>query len=214
MSFSTEPSHRNWKPLPAGCAGSWCRCRMPRRAPHLGSALSCVDHPGRGLLGSTARRSPATARPATATGSFSAKAMRRRRCTRCWPSGDSFPSEWLATYGQPGSRLPEQMSPGCVPGVEAATGSLGTRVVARRGHGVGGSHPAARVPGVGGAERRRVQRGFGVGSGHVRRRSPAHESAGHRGLQSLAGDRAQRRSAGPQPAGGQMVGVRLARDAR
>ena len=36
-----------------------------------------------------------------------------------------FPQEWLATYGQPGSRLPEQMSPGCVPGVEAATGSLG-----------------------------------------------------------------------------------------
>ena len=31
----------------------------------------------------------------------------------------------LSTYGQADSRLAEQMGPGCVPGVEAATGSLG-----------------------------------------------------------------------------------------
>jgi transketolase len=33
--------------------------------------------------------------------------------------------ELLSTYGKDGSSLPEQMSPHCVPGVEAATGSLG-----------------------------------------------------------------------------------------
>ncbi|MBI5629796.1 MAG: transketolase [Elusimicrobia bacterium] len=36
-----------------------------------------------------------------------------------------FPVERLERYNQPGSGLPEQPSPGCVPGLEAATGSLG-----------------------------------------------------------------------------------------
>ncbi|MDD2707166.1 MAG: transketolase [Verrucomicrobiae bacterium] len=36
-----------------------------------------------------------------------------------------FPMAWLDQYNQPGGRLPEQPFPGCLPGVEAATGSLG-----------------------------------------------------------------------------------------
>ena len=36
-----------------------------------------------------------------------------------------FPPEWLESVGRPGSVLAEQPSPGCVPGLEAATGSLG-----------------------------------------------------------------------------------------
>ena len=36
-----------------------------------------------------------------------------------------FPQADLETYNQPGSHLPEQPSPGCAPGVEWATGSLG-----------------------------------------------------------------------------------------
>ncbi|MBK8477033.1 MAG: transketolase [Opitutaceae bacterium] len=36
-----------------------------------------------------------------------------------------FPTEELLHYNEEGSRLPEQPSPGCVPGVEWATGSLG-----------------------------------------------------------------------------------------
>jgi len=36
-----------------------------------------------------------------------------------------FPMEELLQYNAEGSRLPEQPSPGCVPGVEWATGSLG-----------------------------------------------------------------------------------------
>jgi transketolase len=36
-----------------------------------------------------------------------------------------FPVDWLATFNQDGGCLPEQPSPGCVPGVELATGSLG-----------------------------------------------------------------------------------------
>lgn len=36
-----------------------------------------------------------------------------------------FPVERLSRYNEPGSGLPEQPSPGCAPGVELATGSLG-----------------------------------------------------------------------------------------
>ena len=36
-----------------------------------------------------------------------------------------FSDELLATLGSDGSKVPEQMSPGCLPGIEAATGSLG-----------------------------------------------------------------------------------------
>lgn len=36
-----------------------------------------------------------------------------------------FPDTWLDDYARNGSRLPEQPSPNCAPGVEAATGSLG-----------------------------------------------------------------------------------------
>lgn len=36
-----------------------------------------------------------------------------------------FPEQRLETYNQPSSGLPEQPSPGCAPGVEWATGSLG-----------------------------------------------------------------------------------------
>jgi len=36
-----------------------------------------------------------------------------------------FPLEWLDVFAEPGGRLAEQPSPGCAPGVEVATGSLG-----------------------------------------------------------------------------------------
>ena len=36
-----------------------------------------------------------------------------------------FPIEHLETFNKPGGNLPEQPSPGCAPGVELATGSLG-----------------------------------------------------------------------------------------
>lgn len=36
-----------------------------------------------------------------------------------------IPREWIERFGEDGAELSEQMSPGCAPGVEAATGSLG-----------------------------------------------------------------------------------------
>lgn len=54
-----------------------------------------------------------------------------------------FPEEELLQFNVAGSRLPEQPSPGCVPGVEWATGSLG--------HGIGvglGMALASKIQGI------------------------------------------------------------------
>ncbi|NDC36729.1 MAG: transketolase [Proteobacteria bacterium] len=48
-----------------------------------------------------------------------------------------FPREQLRNFNQPGSGLPEQPSPGCVPGVEWATGSLGHGLSVALGRSIG-----------------------------------------------------------------------------
>ena len=94
------------------------------RTPHLGSSLSCVDilvaaywgalaidpknpdHPGRDrFILSKGHAAPAL---------FSALAYR-----------GFFSPELLDSYAEPGSCLEEHPGPGCAPGVEVATGSLG-----------------------------------------------------------------------------------------
>ena len=94
------------------------------QAPHLASALSCVDI----LVAAywTALRidpqqpgDPRRDRFILSKGNAGA-ALYAVLAERGF-----FPREWLDHYGEAGSRLPEQLSPGCVPGVEAATGSLG-----------------------------------------------------------------------------------------
>lgn len=94
------------------------------KAPHLGSALSCVDilvalywsaaavNPGR--AGDPQRDRIILSKGHAASALYAALAER-----------GFWDRSWLATYARDGSRLPEHMSPGCVPGVEAATGSLG-----------------------------------------------------------------------------------------
>jgi transketolase len=99
---------------------------MSHRAevPHLGSSLSCVDilataywrvlnirpdHPD-----DPERDRLILSKGHAATTLYAALASR-----------GFFPSEWLDDFAKPGGRLPEHPSPGCVPGVEAATGSLG-----------------------------------------------------------------------------------------
>lgn len=94
------------------------------KAPHLGSSLSCVD-----LLAvlykailkidpenpfDTNRDRFILSKGHAATTLYAALATR----------GFISESE-LLTYAQPGSRLPEHPSVQCIPGVEAATGSLG-----------------------------------------------------------------------------------------
>ena len=52
-----------------------------------------------------------------------------------------FPEEPLETYNRDGGRLAEHPGPGCVPGVEAATGSLGHGLPLGVGHGAGRPDP-------------------------------------------------------------------------
>ena len=94
------------------------------KAPHLGSALSCVDilltlywsvaavDPQRP---DEPKRDRIILSKGHAAAALYATLAERRFWDRCL----------LDTYARDGSQLPEQMSPQCVPGVEAATGSLG-----------------------------------------------------------------------------------------
>jgi len=94
------------------------------RAAHLGSSLSCVDilvaaywtalniDPGNS---SDPERDRFILSKGHAAAAFFATLAHR----------GFFPNELLATFGKPGSFLEEHPTPGCAPGVEAATGSLG-----------------------------------------------------------------------------------------
>jgi transketolase len=94
------------------------------RTPHLGSALSCVDilvAAYWGVLAVDPKNPKAPERDRfifskghAATALYATLAYRR-----------FFPEGLLDTFAEAGSCLAEQPSPGCVPGLELATGSLG-----------------------------------------------------------------------------------------
>src|SRR5271170_161910 len=93
-------------------------------APHLGSSLSCVDimvaaywHCLR--IDPKKPGDPDRDRFILSKG-HAAPALYTILAKRCF-----FPETLLDTFGKDGGVLPEQPSPGRVPGVEAATGSLG-----------------------------------------------------------------------------------------
>jgi transketolase len=94
------------------------------RTPHLGSALSCVDILVAAYWGAL-RLDPCRpddpdrdrlilSKGHAATSIYAALAWR-----------GFFPRELLDTFNADGGRLAEHPSPGCVPGIEWATGSLG-----------------------------------------------------------------------------------------
>ncbi len=94
------------------------------KVPHLASSLSCVEMIVAAYWGVLAIDPAAPQDPDrdrfilskghAATTLYTALAMR-----------GFFPEALLDTFAQPGGVLPEHPSPGCVPGVEVATGSLG-----------------------------------------------------------------------------------------
>lgn len=93
------------------------------RAPHLGSSLSCVDI----LVAAYWSLSIDPTRPGNPdrdriilSKGHAAAALYATLAER-----GVFPQAELEVYNRAGSRFPEQPSPGAVPGVEAATGSLG-----------------------------------------------------------------------------------------
>jgi transketolase len=93
-------------------------------APHLGSALSCVDLLVAAYF-SWLNISPENANHESRDRLILSKGHAAAALYATLAEAGFFPAEWLDDYARDGGRLPEQMSPGCAPGVEAATGSLG-----------------------------------------------------------------------------------------
>jgi len=122
--LSVEASLRELEHAARRLRGQLVQMSHTARAPHLGSALSCLDillavYGGALQIDPRQPRDPCRDRFILSKG-HAATALYVVLAERGF-----FPREWLATYAQPGSCLSEQMSPGCAPGVEAATGSLG-----------------------------------------------------------------------------------------
>jgi len=85
------------------------------KAAHLASALSCVDLLVAAYWGPYKPEDSVIFSKGHAVSAFYATLAER----------GVFPREWLAEFNQDGGRLPEQPSPGSVPGLEFAAGSLG-----------------------------------------------------------------------------------------
>jgi transketolase len=93
-------------------------------AAHLGSALSCVD-----LLVAAyevaVRIDPKRADAPDRDRLILSKGHAAPALYAVLAQRGFIPEDLLATFGVAGGCLPEQMGPKCVPGIEAATGSLG-----------------------------------------------------------------------------------------
>jgi transketolase len=99
---------------------------MSHRAetPHLGSSLSCVDILVAAYWGAL-RIDPARPEDPQRDRFILSKGHAVSSLYATLATRGFFPESWLATFNVPGEKLPEQPSPGCVAGVELATGSLG-----------------------------------------------------------------------------------------
>lgn len=124
MSSAPELSGTELATLARRVRGRLVEMSHAARAPHLGSALSCVDILVAAYWGAV-RIDPQRPDDPRRDRCILSKGHAASALYAVLAARGFFPAEWLATYGQPGSRLPEQFSPGCVPGVEVATGSLG-----------------------------------------------------------------------------------------
>ena len=100
--------------------------RMSHRAktPHLGSSLSCVDLLV-GLYWEFLRIGPAQANSPDRDRLILSKGHAAPALYAVLSRKGFFPETLLMDYGKDRAALAEQPSPGCAPGVEWATGSLG-----------------------------------------------------------------------------------------
>ncbi len=93
--------------------------------PHLGSSLSCTDILVAAYWGGVLRIDPKDPHSPDRDRFILSKGHAATTLYTALAYRGFFPTEVLDTYMDPGSCLAEQPSPGCVPGVEVATGSLG-----------------------------------------------------------------------------------------
>lgn len=94
------------------------------KAAHLASALSCVDILV-ALYWWALRIDPANPDDPDRDRCILSKGHASSALYATLAERGFFPVEHLQTYGRNGGNLAEQMGPRCVPGIEAATGSLG-----------------------------------------------------------------------------------------
>jgi transketolase len=93
--------------------------------PHLGSSLSCVDILVAAYWGGVLALDPQNPSDPGRDRFILSKGHAATTLYTVLAYKGFFPPEVLDTYMDPGSPLAEQPSPGCAPGVEVATGSLG-----------------------------------------------------------------------------------------
>lgn len=94
------------------------------RAAHLASALSCIDLLVASYWGPV-RLDPQNPVADDRDRFLLSKGHAAAALYATLAERGVIPVDELTTYGRNGSALSEQMSPGCAPGIEAATGSLG-----------------------------------------------------------------------------------------
>jgi transketolase len=94
------------------------------KAPHLASALSCVDILVAGYFAALSL-DPGRPDDPDRDRFILSKGHAAAALYAVLAARGYFPEELLESYNAPGGCLPEQPGPGCVPGVELATGSLG-----------------------------------------------------------------------------------------
>src|SRR5688572_29973331 len=92
--------------------------------PHLGSSLSCIDILT-ALYWSVLRVDPLRPDDPLRDRFILSKGHAGLALYVALAERGFFPAEVLETYNRDGGRLAEHPGPGCAPGVEAATGSLG-----------------------------------------------------------------------------------------
>lgn len=101
------------------------------KAPHLGSSLSCVDLMVAAYFDYLLISDP---KDPFRDRFFLSKGHAVSTLYAVLAKKGFFPDSWLTTFNQDGSSLPEHPIPGCVPGVEIATGSLGHGLSIGIGH--------------------------------------------------------------------------------
>jgi len=94
------------------------------KAAHLGSALSCVDILV-ALYWTVLNIDPANPQDPLRDRFILSKGHAAAALYATLAARGFFPESFLDSYGAPGTRLEEHPGPRCLPGVEAATGSLG-----------------------------------------------------------------------------------------
>ena len=100
------------------------RMSHEKHCPHLGSALSCLDILT-ALYGGVLRIDPAKADDPNRDRFILSKGHAAPALYATLHRFGFFRDDVLARFNEDGAELAEQPSPGCVPGMEAATGSLG-----------------------------------------------------------------------------------------